>query len=158
MNAAYGRFAFCLALFLGWLGYLGYLVAERPEGNASVLSRPQLLVSDLDVIAFVKKGTDTVKVVDVLYPDDEQARKLKGEEIRIANLDACRPPGDPLDPPPLDLQADGLYLLPLQDPGADGTEYRVATTPPSPGFRHGTPRIYPATPNVRAQYRQIPKK
>ena len=66
MKAAYGRFVLCQALFVGWLGYLGYLVAERPDGGMRVLSRPQILVSDIDVIASVKKGTDTVTIKDVL--------------------------------------------------------------------------------------------
>jgi hypothetical protein len=157
MNAAYGRFLLCLALFLGWLGYLGYLVAERSRGGDIVLSRPQFLVSDLDVVAAVTKGSDTVTVVDVLHPDDSAARHLKGKQIQVTNLDDCRPPGDPMRPPPPDLQADGNYLLPLQDLGPDGKEYRVVATPPSPGFRYGTPRIYPATPQVLAQYKQIRK-
>jgi hypothetical protein len=143
VRAAHGRLLLCLALFLGWLGYLGYLVAERPAGYV-VLSRPQILVSDLDVVATVHAGSDTATVDDVLFPAGDAARRLKGKQIRVSNLDDCRPPGDPTKHKP-DFQGGGPYLLPLQDPGADGKDYRVAVTPPSPGFRFGTPRIYPAT-------------
>jgi hypothetical protein len=158
MKAAYGRFILCLALFVGWLGYLGYLVAERPDGGMLVVSRPQILVSDIDVIAAIKKGSDTVTVKEVLSANDESLRqRLKGKEILVINLEDCRPPAE-RPGQPADVRADGDYLLPLQDPGPEGTEYRVAMTPPSPGFRHGTPRVYPATKDVLAQYRQIPKR
>jgi hypothetical protein len=157
MKAAYGRFVVCLALFVGWLGYLGYLVAERPDGGRLVLSRPQFLVSDIDVVATVKKGSATVTVKDVLYPKDASTReRLKGKEIQVTNLEDCRPPAA-RPGVTQDVRGDGEYLLPLQDPGPEGKEYRVAVTPPSPGFRHGTPRIYPATSEVIAQYRQIAK-
>jgi hypothetical protein len=158
MKAAYGRLVVCLALFVGWLGYLGYLVAERPEGGMLVLSRPQFLVSDLDVVATVKKGSDSVTVKEVLYPNDRSTReRLEGKEIQVTNLEDCRPPVARLAVAH-DVRGDGEYLLPLQDPGPEGKQYRVAITPPSPGFRHGTPRIYPATSEVIGQYRQIPKR
>jgi hypothetical protein len=166
MKAARVRLALTLAVFLAWLGYLGYLVAERPakrlasdseDGEFVILSRPQLLVSDIDVIAQARKGSDTVTVSQVLFPATDAARELQGKEIKITNLADCRPPGDRKGALP-DLSADGEYLLPLQDPGPDGKEYRVAVTPLSPGFHRSTPRIYPATKDVLAQYRQIRKE
>jgi hypothetical protein len=157
MKAAYVRLGLISALFLGWLSYLGYLVAERPAGGMVVLSRPQFLISDLDVVANLKLGSNVATVIDVLYPDTNSARELKGKDIKITNLEDCRPPGDP-DLVQRDLKADGEYLLALQDLSSGSEEYRVAPTPPSPGFDHGTPRIYPFTKEVAAQYRQIRKK
>jgi hypothetical protein len=78
----------------------------------------------------------------------------------VTNLADCRPPGDREKVKP-DLTVDGEYLLALQEEQADGKEpkkYRVTATPPSPGFRAGTPRIYPAIRGVLAQYRDIPKR
>jgi hypothetical protein len=155
--AAKAWLAVTVVAFVGWLGYLGYLVAERPAGGTVVLSRPQFLVSDLDVVATVKQNSDVVTVREVLYPPDPQAQALKGKEITITNLAACHPPGRGGEANP-DRKADGDYLLALQDPGPGGKEYRVTITPPSPGFLTGTPRIYPATHEVLSQYRQIPKR
>jgi hypothetical protein len=46
--------------------------------------------------------------------------------------------------------------LPLRrNPGADS--YEVVPLPPSPGTRFVSPRIYPATPDTLAQYKQIGK-
>jgi hypothetical protein len=160
MKAAWIRLALVSALFIGWLGYLGYLVAERPDGGTMVLSRPQFQVSDLDVVANVTKGSNLVTVVQVLYPNTESEHQLVGKELRVTNLADCRPPGDREKVKP-DLTADGEYLLALQEEEPDGKEpkkYRVTATPPSPGFRAGTPRIYAATRSVLAQYRDIPKR
>src|ERR1700691_1338803 len=92
MKAAYFRLALVSLLFLGWLGYLGYLVGERPVGGLVVLSRPQFFVSDLDVVAEVKAGSDKVTVTEVLYPQTTEAQALKGTSIRVTNLKECRPP------------------------------------------------------------------
>lgn len=156
MKAVKGRFVLCLVVFLAWLGYLGYLVAERAQEGAVILSRPQFLVSDLDVIATARSGSDTVTISEVLYPDTAAARQLTSQSIHVSNLDQCRLPGDRTKTVP-DLQAEGPYLLALQNPGPDEKDYRVAVTPPSPGFPRGTPRAYPATRGVVAQYRQIQK-
>src|SRR5438128_1430645 len=48
-------------VFAAWIGYLVYLVATRPvtaDGAPLVLSRPQILVSELDVIAEVDATDD----------------------------------------------------------------------------------------------------
>jgi hypothetical protein len=163
-------------LFVGWLGYLGYLVATRPlaadgvwrrfwvGGQPLVLSRPQLLVSDLDVIARVDDPTKPVVVVEVLYPKGEQPVR-PGEKITVANLDRCRPlPLDPNQQPPADWTGPGDYLLPLQRWTEGGqTHYQVTPTPASPGYpprrgrETGPPRIYPATKQALAQYNEIRK-
>lgn len=156
MKLAKIRFALALTLFVGWLGYLGYLVAERPAGGTVVLSRPQFLVSEVDVVGKVKAGSDVVEVVKVLNADVEAVKKLEGQEITVTNLDECRPPDFSKGEHP-DLSGNGEYLLPLHEVDAKENVYRVVPTPPSPGFSHGTPRIYPFTKEVEAQYRQIPK-
>jgi hypothetical protein len=152
---AKARFVLALVLFLAWLGYLGYLVAERPRG-AAVLSRPQFLVSELDVVADVKAGSDVVRVVKVLSADAEAANKLEGTEITVTNLGQCGPPADLKGEHP-DLKGDGEYLLALHEVNPEKKEYAVVPTPPSPGFPRGTPRVYPYTKEVAAQYKQVPK-
>jgi hypothetical protein len=171
-----GRLLLTALLFVGWLGYLGYLVATRPltvddfrqrfwdGGQPLVLSRPQLLVSDLDVIAHVDDPTKPVVVREVLYPAGEQ-KVLPGNSITVANLGDCRPPPrEAGQPAPADWTGPGDYLLPLLRWTEGGeTRYKVAPTPPSPGYppqrglEPGPPRIYPDKPQTRAQYSQIHK-
>ncbi len=176
MKPAVGRLIVTAALFAAWLGYLGYLVVCRPhtpgglrgafEGRPLTLSRPQFLVSTLDVIAEVSgdKGEHVV-VKEVLFP--KSAPVKAGETIHVEDIDRCVPLHDPLakqsDPPP-DYSGPGEYLLPLQSIGKDGDHrFQVVPTPPSPGFppsqgvNVGPPRIYPATDEIRAEYRSIAK-
>jgi len=176
MKLAAERLIVAAALFLGWLGYLSYLVICRPhtpagllgafEGRPITLSRPQFLVSTLDVVAEVSgaKG-EKVLVKEVLFPK-ANAPVREGEEIHVENIDRCRALSDPLakepDPPP-DYSGPGLYLLPLQPLDAnDPHRYEVVPTPPSPGFptsqgANPGPRLYPATPEMLAEYREIAK-
>jgi hypothetical protein len=177
MKLAAGRLLLTAVLFLGWLGYLGYLVICRPhtpggllgafEGRPLTLSRPQFLVSTFDVVAEVsgEKG-EKVVVKEVLFPKSKAPVK-PGDEIHVDNIDRCRPLSDPLakvtNPPP-DYSGPGDYLLPLQPLDADGAHrFEVVPTPPSPGFptsqgvNPGPPRLYPATPQMRAEYDQIAK-
>jgi hypothetical protein len=165
MTAARVRLALTIVLFVGWLSYLGYLVYDRPERRSAgehgeaefvVLSRPQIIVSDIDLVARARPGSDKVTVKEVLYPDTDAARSLVGKEIKITNLDECHAPVEPASGVP-DLSQEGDYLLPLQDPGPNSSEYRVTSTPRSPGFAYGTPRIYPISAELLAQYRRIKK-
>jgi hypothetical protein len=183
MRPAVGRLVVTILLFAGWLGYLGYLVVCRPHtpgglvgafvGRPLTLSRPQLLVSTLDVVARVEddKGENVV-VEEVLYPK-EHAPVKAGDQIRVMNLDQCRPLPDPItkEQGPPDFTGPDRYLLPLQSTAKnDDKEFEVAPTPPSPGYppqhpgsagpppgRPGPPRLYPATPEMRAEYAQIAK-
>jgi hypothetical protein len=171
------RLILTVALFLGWLSYLGYLVVCRPhtpgglrgafEGRPLTLSRPQFLVSTLDVIADVSgdKG-EKVIVREVLFPKSGASVK-PGETIRVEGIDRCRAVPDPLakeaNPPP-DYTGPGPYLLALQSPNPDDPHrFEVVPTPPSPGFplsqgvNFGPPRIYPATEEMLAEYREIAK-
>lgn len=176
MKLAVKRLILAAVLFLGWLGYLGYLVICRPhtpggllgafEGRPLTLSRPQFLVSTLDVVAEVsgEKG-ETIIVKEVLFPPTSPLKP--GTRIHVGNIDHCRSLSDPLaksaDPPP-DYSGPGLYLLPLQAVDAnDPHRYEVVPVPPSPGFATAPganselPRIYPATAEMLAEYREIAK-
>lgn len=140
------RFAGALLLFVGWVGWLAYLAltVTRPI----VLSRPQFLAAQLDVLATVRAGADgkpetAVKVERLLWPADAAEKR---DEIRVINL-ATIPRADGWVGP-------GSYLLPLVK---DGDDYRVPAIPYSPGLSssHSRPRVYPATPETLAQERQI---
>lgn len=173
------RLMVTVALFLGWLGYLSYLVVCRPRtpgglrgafvGRPVTLSRPQLLVSTLDIIAAVSgdKG-EKVVVKEVLSPKNDKDAPVKvGDTIQVDHIELCHAVPDPVttnaNPPP-DYDGPGDYLLPLQPVGKeDGHHFQVVPTPPSPGFpqsfehKVGPPRIYPATEEVLAEYREIAK-
>ena len=167
MRPAVVRLLVAALLFAGWVGYLVYLVVTTAP---LVLSRPQILVSDLDVVAEVKSTSakDPVKIVTVLYPDSEKG--LEGKEITVTNLDQCKPLPR-ADQKEVEVRPDysgpGQYLLPLRKVG-DGPDYEVVPTPASPGYppnglRLGPPRIYPllserVKEQALAQYRQILKE
>jgi hypothetical protein len=162
MRPAAGRLLLIAALFVGWLGYLGYLVWTRPrtpDGQPLVLSRPQLLVSNVDVVAAVDDPAQPVVIKQVLSPPGDKDLH-PGDRIEVPNIKDCRPlpPGGPNAPAPPDWTGPGDYLLPLERYTEDSTaRYRVAPTPPSPGYPHRRPRIYPATPEALAQYREVRK-
>jgi hypothetical protein len=161
MKPAAGRLLLTAVLFAGWLCYLGYLVWTRPRvpttggelsglhGQPLVLSRPQFLVSSLDVVARVDEDGKGVKVVEVLYPADKPPVH-QGEVISVEDF------AGPHTPP--EWSGPGEYLLPLLrlNPN-DKKHYRVTPIPSSPGYARAEPRIYPATPEALAQYRKIPK-
>jgi hypothetical protein len=155
MSAARIRLYLTAGLFLGWLGWLAYLaitagtlpVSRKPP---VILSRPQLLVSKLDVIADVKAADGrpdrTVTIVAVQWPLDERDKR-QGEQITVTNLDRCTGWDGP-----------GEYILPLEP---SGKEYEVAPVPPSPGYpgarSPGPLRIYRRTPETLRQLETIPK-
>lgn len=177
MNPQAQRLLLTVILFVGWLGYLGYLIVCRPhtpdglrgafEGRPVTLSRPQLLVSTLDVIAQVSgdKG-EKVVVKDVLFPKNNAPVKA-GDTIQVEHIDLCHPVADPVAKdaaPPPDYSGPGNYLLPLRPSDKDGgNHYQVVPTPPSPGFPSssgvgvGSRRIYPATKKVLDEYQEIVK-
>jgi hypothetical protein len=139
-------------LFVGWIGWLAYLVTTaRPP---VVLSQPQMLAATLDVIAQVDDLEKPVKVVEVLWPEDSPNRGAwVGKELTLSNLSYCT----------ADWAGPGEYLLPLRK-AEQGDNWVVAPTAPNPGYpapddkgrkRVGPPRIYPNTPSVRAQHAQL---
>jgi hypothetical protein len=148
MSGARVRLWIAAALFAGWLGWLAYLAATTT--HPVVLSRPQFLVSTLDVIAEVHAAdghpAEEVTVREVHWPATGR-EKLVGEQIRVINLPKC----EGWDLP-------GSYILPLV---REGDAYRVASTPPSPGYSPLTgdapQRIYPVTDETRHQLETIRK-
>jgi hypothetical protein len=142
--------ALAAAAFLGWIGYLGFLTLT--VRHPVVLSRPQLLNADLDVVAQVDDLGGSVKVVAVPWTRPGRQPPAQDTMIRVKNLESCRP----------DWSGPGEYLLPLK---RAGDEFEVATAGPSPGYppspvpllpqKEGPPHIYPATPAVLEQLRRI---
>jgi hypothetical protein len=158
MRPAAARLLLVSALLAGWLVYLGYLVLTRPVTAAGwplVVSRPQILTSQIDIVAEIGKEGE-VKIEEVLWP--ENAPLKKDDQIKVERIDECHPmPRRADEAPPKDFSGPGRYLVPLRvtRPG----KYEVAPIPPSPGFHGmGEPvRIYPATSEALAQYRQVQK-
>jgi hypothetical protein len=148
------RLALAVALFVGWLGWLGYL-AVTMAGDSVVLSRPQLLVSNLHVVADLDGSADSpADVVMVREASGPYAGKdvRPGLQLTIANLHAVSRSQGWTGP--------GRYILPLTR-GRDG-KCTITPTPPSPGypFQSGEEltrflRIYPATDAALRQLRQI---
>jgi hypothetical protein len=146
MTFARVRLAVAVSLFTAWIGCLVYLSATTVQ--PVILSRPQFLVSNFDVVAQLERTDGSppqVEVVEVRWPTDDRTRQaLVGKTIPVVNLEDCRGWTGP-----------GRYLLPLM---TSGKEYRVAPIPRSPGYpQPGRPVIYPWTPQVEAQLGQIPK-
>jgi hypothetical protein len=157
LHPAVWRLALVAALFAGWLGYLGYLVSVQSRPAASVvLSRPQLLVSELDVIAEVSSTSDNepVTVKEVLYPQDAGVKA--GDRLLVKNLKDCArlvrkkdldqkvaeeeaqearlkgKKGPKLYDRKADFTGPGVYLLPLREVAPQ--VYEVTPLPPAPGF------------------------
>ena len=148
------RLAFlgALGLFVAWLGWLAYLVVTTR--TPVVLSRPQFLVSAVDVVARIDQvgdGPQQLTVQRVLWSGAEEGRKLEGTAITVTNLDRCA-----------GWTGSGEYLVPLIPDGAPG-RYQVPATPRSPGFEPAPrteasrPHIYPATPQTLRQHATIAK-
>src|SRR5947209_19777960 len=136
-------------LFFGWIGWLAY--EAFTAGKPVVLSRPQFLISTLDVIADVPDPSAAVTVKEVAWAAQGKDQ-WQGKALPVTNLEECRDHG---------WQGPGEYILPLVQ-AEDG--FRVAPTPPSPGYpprgggHAGPPRIYPVTPQTRAQLDAIVRK
>jgi len=161
VKAAAVRLALCAALFAGWIGYLGYLayLAAAPR-NQVVLSRPQFLVSDVDIVGTALDEPNKVHVEEVLYPAEGWAA-LKDQTITIDNLDKCRVP----DGRGWKEVGRERYLLPLSAQSRSQGEsdhrhfqFKVAAVPPSPGFHGGDDcRVYPDGDEARRQYSAVAK-
>jgi hypothetical protein len=163
------RFVAVAVLFALWIGYLAYLVwtlPKSPNDLPPILSRPQFLVSDFDVVGAIEDKDATVKVSEVLYSADPSGGPKAGDTIKVANLDRARSlvkvtkdteeHWEERKPTALESLPLGPCILPLRR-GPGGDTYDVVPLPPSPGNRFLSPRIYPATPETLAQYRQIGK-
>jgi hypothetical protein len=150
MDVKRARLYIAAGLFLGWLTWLFYLVltTTRPI----VLSRPQFLVSSLDVVAHVN-------VVDG-KPDP----RVRIEEVHW-------PPGRPIEPAITVTNLEhsnvrtkdgvwhtGSYILPLVE---EHGVFLVAEIPASPGYdpnlADSRPRVYEANRQTRRQLDEIRK-
>lgn len=156
---AWLRFVLACLLFAGWIGWLGFLAATRR--NPVVLSRPQLLVSDVDVVAEVDDPDRPVVVHKVLVSRAGLAFAA-GDTLTVTNLKDCRRQRRSREEQAADVPKDwtgpGLYLLPLRARKNAPDTFEVVVVPPSPGYPREdipTPRIYPATPEVLAEYEQV---
>lgn len=161
MKLAVWKLIVAAAVFVVWLGYLLYLVLNTPK-PFEVLSRPQFLVSDLDVVAQIDDPAQSIRVKRVLFAAKDDGKALEGREIAVANIADCRhlrSDGKKLVEKP-DFTGPGEYLMPLR---SRGERYEVVPTPPSPGFpfngppQPGPPRLYPANRMTLGQYGQIAK-
>ena len=154
-------------LFVGWLGYLGYLVATRPLTVSStplVVSRPQIMTSPLDIVAEVSALDEPVLVKQILYPPDSPIKE--GQKLKVLDLDLCHPlPRRADEKPPSDFTGPGRYVIPLRLSMREEGAYEVAPIPTSPGFDAKRMdddgvrpvRIYPYNAETIAQYRTIEK-
>ncbi|MFM7152481.1 MAG: hypothetical protein ACKO23_21850 [Gemmataceae bacterium] len=158
MNPRAFRLIMLALLLVAWLGYLGYLVWTRPvtaTGWPLVLSRPQIMTSQIDIVAYITDPEKSVEVEEVLWPSPAAIKP--GDSIPVSELAAARPLARfDADKVPADFSGPGRYLVPLRE-SAPG-RYEVAPIPISPGFqRNDVRRIYPANRESIAQYRSIRK-
>jgi hypothetical protein len=142
------RLTAALLAFFAWIGYLLFLTITTR--TSVVLSRPQFLVSTLDVVAQIDSPEGgKVKVEEVSWPKGDPDH-LKGKEINVStNFADCDGWTGP-----------GKYILALAPRGPD--TYQVVPIPRTPGFPRRPwetprPRIYPATPETIRQLEDIPK-
>lgn len=123
------RLTVAVLLFLGWIGYLGFLVATTRD--PVVVSRSQFLAADLVVVAEVagspERPEPRIRIQDVPFAQADEDRKLAGTELLLADL--------PDSGPGQGWQGPGTYLLPLQrHEFLKKVRYEVASLPPTPGF------------------------
>ena len=85
-------------LYACWMAYLGYLVLTRPLTPAAqplVLSRPQIDVSEVDVLAELPAPTaataDGIEVTVKQVLSAKGGEVQEGQSIRVLNLDDCHP-------------------------------------------------------------------
>jgi hypothetical protein len=147
------RLLVAAGLFLAWLGWLAYLAITA--SNPVVLSRPQLLVANLHVVATVSGGDRPDAVVTIRKVDGPAAdpQKVKeGSRLTITNLPLVRSEHQGWRGP-------GEYILALSTK-PDGT-CEVTPTPSSPGYppEGSDPadrlRIYRATEMALRQLEEI---
>jgi hypothetical protein len=166
LHPAVWRLVLMAVLFVGWMGYLLYLVRTRtltPAGTPLVVSRSQVLVSDVDVVARVESLDHQVTVEKVLWLKNPGLPVRPEDKLTVTNLKDCHPlpRGQDEGSPPADFTGPGSYLLLLH---RVGDAYQVVPVPYTPGYpppanppHEGQPRIYPDKPEVLAQYRSVQK-
>jgi hypothetical protein len=137
-----------VSLFFGWLTWLFYLALTVT--HPIVLSRPQFLVSTLDIVADISevqgKPSPHVLVRGVCWPVAVR-KSLPGQTIAVTNLAECE-----------GWRGAGTYILALV--GQRQAGYQVAEIPPMPGLdvlRPRRPPIYLKTADTERQLASIPK-
>ena len=144
-NPQIQRLILAAGLFVAWIGFLALLAATATQ--PVVLSRPQFLVSQVDVIAQVEQGKDgpdpEVTIREVRWPAKGR-EDLVGKKITILNIKQCD-----------GWQGPGSYILPLRK--TDKDSFVVVSPPMSPGFEpmKVRPRIYRETPETLRQLNSI---
>lgn len=123
------RLAVAVFLFLGWIGYLLFLVVRTR--NPVILSRPQLLETDVVVLAALReengKPHPEAAVTDILWALDGSAKPEIGNTLRLPELvDSAEGQG---------WRGPGEYLIPLRVMGAkERPAFAIPAIPWSPGF------------------------
>jgi hypothetical protein len=154
------RLILIAVLFIGWIGYLAFLafVAER---NPVVLSKPQVLSADLDVIALIQG--DKAVVEKVLYPPGQE-KEWEHKTIPVVHLNECEW-GTVVGGKwaPHEVESGQRYLLPVRvllgtKDAPDEPRFEVVPIPSSTGYGGiGLLRVYPADAETLAQFDRIPK-
>jgi hypothetical protein len=127
------RLAVAAALFVGWLGWLGYTAANKYRGP--VVSKSQAAAATLAVVAKVPAGDGprVVELTDVLHGPMPEG------PVTVSNI------GDSIG-----FDGPGEYLLLLAR--GRGDTFAVVGPLRTPGYdQAGAPTVYPWTPAVCAQ-------
>jgi hypothetical protein len=152
MNFVRVRFWIALALFLGWLSWLGYAVWYNQYRRPDALSRAQLTGADLLVVAEVKTNSDGQPEKTVVVTKCISGKgPAVGQAISIGNLASAQPPGRTFPGP-------GEYLLPLIASGTAADSFLIGELPRSPGHsptRFVRPVVYPWNEAVQTQLRTL---
>ncbi|GIW79479.1 MAG: hypothetical protein KatS3mg105_1286 [Gemmatales bacterium] len=138
------RLAVAALAFIAWIGYLAFLAATA--SNPIVLSRPQLMAAEFDLLAHIEEADGRpkprIEVKQVLWSHEASKAPSTGSEVEVANL--------PLIGKSQGWSGPGDYIVPLV---RQNQTFVVPPIPPSPGFSSikSEPRIYRATPEAIAQ-------
>jgi hypothetical protein len=115
-------------LFAAWFGFLAYEVAT--SANPVILSRPQILASDVVVEGRLLRSPSRVAVEKVWWGDES----LRGKELNVSGLAFAESPS--------------TVIVALQQAGKD--RYRIQPIPADAGADRDVeaPGFYPAEPEV----------
>src|SRR5439155_18644972 len=82
------RFVLAGCLFAGWIGWLSWMAANKSK--QTVLSRPQLLISEIDVVAEVPAPDQPIVIEKVLHSNIKDEAIVPGATLRVDNLADCK--------------------------------------------------------------------
>ena len=143
--------AVTLAVYVGWLGWLGYAVwgARWAADRTPVVSRAQLAGATHLLVCDLSTDPEGLPVVAAMVAEVVRGDGVKaGGTVEVWDLYKAQPPGADGTPA-------GRYLLPLvpEDGG-----FKVAGLPRSPGYEPAQgvrPVIYRWTPGMEVQLRAL---